>query len=83
MQEYIEEFEKINKLKNAYDKKITKAKKDFANDPKNSNASPQEKKEDFEKKKQGMKCIKCGKTGGTIFSKDLTHVSCGNTGRTM
>ena len=79
MQEYIEEFEKINKLKNDYDKKITKAKKDFANDPKNHNASVQEKKEDFEKKKQRMKCLNCGKPGGTIFSKDLTHVSCGNT----
>jgi hypothetical protein len=79
MEEYMEEFEKIIKLKNDYDKKITKAKKNFANDPKNRNASPQEKKEDFEKKKQKMKCINCGKSGGTIFSKDLTHVSCGNT----
>ena len=77
MEEYIEEFEKIIKLKNDYDKKITKAKKDFL--IKEPNASVQEKKEDFEKKKKQMKCLNCGKPGGTIFSKDLTHVSCGNT----
>jgi hypothetical protein len=77
MEEYIEEFEKIIKLKNDYDKKIIKAKKDFL--IKEPNASVQEKKEDFEKKKQKMKCLNCGKPGGTIFSKDLTHVSCGNT----
>ena len=76
-EEYLEAFEELNKLKRNYDKKIENAKKNFLK--KNPNASSKEKKTALEEYKSKMRCLNCGKPGGTIFdSPDGFNAKCGN-----
>lgn len=76
-EEYLDAFENLYKLKRKYDKKIESAKKDF--EKKNPDASSKEKKANIDKYKKNMKCLKCGKTGGTIFNSiDGFNAKCGN-----
>ena len=76
-EEYLEAFEELNKLKRNYDKKIESSKKNFLK--KNPNASSKEKKKAIEEYKSKMRCLNCGKPGGTIFnSPDGFNAKCGN-----
>ena len=64
------------KLKHDYQKQINKVVKELYN---NSSLTMQEKHQKFLETKK--KCIKCGKSGGTIFSEttNLLTAKCGNT----
>lgn len=63
--------------KGKYDKKI----RDFKKSKKFKILSLEQKKESLANFKRKMRCIKCNKAGGTIFSKEDNHLimKCGNT----
>ena len=76
-EEYIEAFDFFHKLKRKYDKKIENIKKSIL--VKNPDASIEQRKKELQKGKQRMKCLNCGKPGGTIFNTfDGLSVKCGN-----
>ena len=73
--DYLEIYNKLQKLKLKQDKKIETIKKNYKK--KFPDASIQDKKLNFIEKKKQIKCLNCGKTGASIFTD--TSVICGAT----